>query len=70
MHHKAKAPFAAVLMARWLYDNVVIGYKRIADLINEEFAPRELDQDWDKPRPKICSPSTVRDWINETRAYS
>ena len=69
-NHRSRAPFKAVEYARWLYDNTMLGYALIAELINDMFQPKELEQDWDKPRPRICEASTVRDWINETRATS
>ena len=69
-HHRSKAPFAAVQYARWLYDNTMLGYELIAELINDLFQPKELEQNWDKPRPRICEASTVRDWIDSARAVS
>ena len=69
-HHRAKAPFQAVLDARWWYDNSKMSYESIADLVSDFHGPKEIDMDWDNPSEQYIATSTVRDWINETRAYS
>jgi hypothetical protein len=68
-HHRAKAPFEAVQNARWWYDNSCMGYESLARLINETYSPKEINQDWTQPRVEVVAVSTMRDWINETRAY-
>lgn len=54
-HHRAIAPFEAVESARWWHDNTPLGYGLIARLIGDIYGIK-------------LGVSTVRDWINETRA--
>ena len=53
-HHRAKAPFQAVIDARWWHDNTMLGYGKIAALLTDIYKV-------------YIAKSTVRDWINELR---
>ncbi len=67
-HHRAKAPFQAVLDARRWYDASCLGYTELTRLMNELNEPKLINQDWSQPRQEIVKRSTMVGWINETRA--
>jgi len=67
-HHRAKAPFEAVLLARKWWPRCSLGSKCLSDFVNGYYEPKELEQDWDKPRPKIVNKETMRGWLDDTRA--